>query len=235
MRSLIHTRSSSVYVAALVTLVLAIASMAQVDAKRPPKPPPTPSPAPTAPPSGGGSATVAIAPTGILEPSGEYLNVDVTVTCPIGWTVQMSNLYVRQADPGGAGSFSVACTGTPQVGRARVVNGNRFTLGNATATAYVTISRNGQQVQTSSQRTIRIEPGVTARIADQGQLTGTSGGGVRIAVAVACPIGATPAQSSISVSQNGTALGSAGFAPICDRFSLLIVKRSSNPSRRRTK
>ena len=30
---------------------------------------------------------------------------------------------------------------------------------------------------------------VTARVADQGQLTGTSGGGVRIAVAVACAVG----------------------------------------------
>ena len=223
MRSLISTRSWSVYFAALLTLALIIASTAAVDAKKPPKPPPTASPAPTAPPSGGGSATVVIAPTGTLEPSGEYLNVDVTVTCPVGWTVQMSNLYVRQADPGGAGSFSVACTGTAQVGHARVVNGNRFTLGNGTATAYVTISRNGQQVQTTSTRTIRIEPGVTTRIADQGQLTGTSGGGVSIAVAVACAAGATPAQSFISVSQNGTALGSAPFTPICDRFSHTFV------------
>jgi hypothetical protein len=101
---------------------------------------PTPSPTPTAPPSGGGSASVVTAPTGTLEPSGEYLNVDVTVTCPVGWTLH-GNLYVRQADPGGAGNFSVACMGTSQVGRARVVKGNRFTLGNATATAYVTIAR----------------------------------------------------------------------------------------------
>ena len=135
----------------------------------------------------------------------------------------MSNLYVRQADPGGAGSFSVTCTGAAQVGHARVVNGNRFTIGDGTATAYVTVARNGQQVQTSSTRTIRIEPGVTMRIADQGQLTGTSGGGVRIAAAVACAQGPTPAQSSISVSQNGTALGSAGFTPICDRESHTFV------------
>jgi hypothetical protein len=103
-----------------------------------------------------------------------------------------------------------------------VVNGNRFTLGNATATAYLTIERNGQQVQTSSTRTIRLEPGVTARIADQGQLTGTSGGGVRLALAVACPIGATGAQSSVTVSQ-GTALGQEFFTPTCDRFSHTVV------------
>jgi hypothetical protein len=223
MRSRISTRSSSVYFAALLTFALVLASATTVDAKKPPKPPPTASPVPTAPPSGGGSATVVIAASGTLEPSGQYLNVDVTVTCPVGWTSKLGSLNVRQVNPGGSGTFTVACTGTPQIARARVVNGNRFTLGNATATAYLTIERNGQQVQATSTRTIRVEPGVTARIANQGQLTGTSGGGVSIAVAVACAAGATPAQSFISVSQNGTALGSAPFTPICDRVSHTFV------------
>ena len=221
MRGLIRTRSWSVYFGALLALSLLIASTAAVDAKRPTKPPPTPSPTPTAT-SGSGSATVVIAPSGTLEPSGEYANVDVTATCPVGWTLKLGSLYIRQADPGGAGTFSVACSGTPQAARARVVNGNRFTLGNATATAYLTITRNGQQVQATSTRTIRLEPGVTARIADQGQLTGTSGGGVRIALAVACPIGATGAPSSVTVSQ-GTALAQGSFTPTCDRFSHTVV------------
>jgi len=222
MRSLINSRVPGVRVAVVLAVSLVIGSTAAVDAKRPPKPSPSPSASPSAPPPSG-SATVVIAPSGTLEPSGEYLNVDVTATCPVGWTLQVGNLYVRQADPGGAGSFSVACTGTPQVGHARVVNGNRFTLGTATATAYVTIARNGQQVQTTSTRTIRVEPGVTTRIADQGQLTGTSGGGVRIAVAVACAVGATPDQSFISVSQDGTAQGSASFTAVCDRQTRTFV------------
>lgn len=218
MRSLTSARSWSVLSATLVALMLVLASTAAVDAKRPPKPPPTPSPAPTAP-SSGGSATVVIAAAGGLEPSGEYANVDVTVTCPVGWTVKSGGLHLRQVNPGGVGSFSAACTGAAQVARARVVNGNRFTLGSATGTAYLTIERNGQQVQTSSTRTVRLEPLVTTRVADQGQLTGSSGGGVRIALAVACPVGATPAPSFISVAQGGTALGSASFTPICDRQS----------------
>jgi hypothetical protein len=86
----------------------------------------------------------------------------------------------------------------------------------------VGIVRNGQQVTTSSTRTISLQPGVTARIADQGQLTGTSGGAVRIAVATACPIGATGQQSSVTVSQ-GTAVGRAFFTPTCDRFSHTVV------------
>ena len=114
MRSLLGTRSSSVYFAALLMFVLVIASTTTVDARKPPKPSPTPSPTPTAPPSGGGSATVVIAASGTLEPSGEYLNVDVTATCPVGWTSKLGSLNVRQVNPGGAGTFSVACTGTPQ-------------------------------------------------------------------------------------------------------------------------
>ena len=223
MRSQTSPRTLGASLAAVVALALILASTAAVDAKRPPKPSASPSPAPTAPPSGGGSATVALPPSGTLEPSGEYANVDVTATCPVGWTVKFAGVTLRQGNPGGSGTFSVACTGTPQVARSRVVNGNRFTLGNATAIAHMTIERNGQQVQASSTRTIRLEPSVTARIADQGQLTGTSGGGVRIALAVACPIGATPVQSFISVAQGGTAQGSGSFTPICDRFSHTFV------------
>ena len=221
MRSLVSTRNRSVYLALLLIFGLVIASTAAVDARRPPKPSPTPSPAPTTP-SGGVSASVVIAPTGTLEPSGEYANVDVTAMCPVGWTFSSGWLYVLHGSLGGSGSFSGSCTGFPQVGHSRVVNGNRFTLGDWTATAYLNITRNGQQVQVSSARTIRLEPGVTARLADQGQLTGTSGGGVRIAVAVACPIGAAGAQSSVTVSQ-GTALGRASFTPTCDRFSHTVV------------
>ena len=218
MRSLTSTRTWTIHLAAALAFALVIASTAAVDAKRPPKPPPTPAPTATAP-SGSGSASVVIAASGTLEPSGQYVNVDVTATCPTGWSVKFGGVNIRQGSPGGSGTFSVACTGTPQVARSRVVNGNRFTLGDATATAYLTIQRNGQEVQVSSTRTIRLEPGITTRIADQGQLTGTSGGGVSIAVAVACPAGATPAPSFISVSQGGTAQGSGSFTPICDRQS----------------
>jgi hypothetical protein len=201
-------RASSVTIAAILAMALLIASAASVGAKRPSKPPPAPSPTPT--------ISIQIAATGTLEPSRQYANVDVTVTCPEGWTLSRGSLYVRQADPGGAGSFTASCTGTPQVARARVVNGNKWTLGDATATAFVTITRSGQEATASATRTVRLVPGVTARLANQGQLTGTSGGGVSIAVAVACPSGATGQASHVSVSQDGTAQGSSSFTPTCD-------------------
>jgi hypothetical protein len=212
MRSLFSARIPRVSTAVLVALVLVIGSTATVAARKPSPNPPPPSP----------TITIAIAPTGTLEPSGEYGNVDVTVTCPIGWTWSYGRLYVLRGSFGGAGTFSVACTGTPQAGHARIVNGNRFQLGDWTATAYVGITKSGQQATSSRTQTIQLQPGVTVRIADQGQLTGTSGGGVSLAVAVACPIGATGQPSSLTVSQ-GTAIGSASFTPTCDRFSHTLV------------
>jgi hypothetical protein len=209
----------SVTIGAILALALFIASTATVDAKRPPKPSPSPSPSPVTPPT----ISIQIAPTGTLEASRQYANVDVTVTCPEGWTWSRGSLYVRQADPGGAGSFTASCTGAPQVAHARVVNGNKWVLGDATATAFVTITRSGQEATASTARTIGLVPGVAARIADQGQLTGTTGGGVAIAVAVACPTGATGQQSTVTVSQDGTAQGSAFFTPTCDGTSRTFV------------
>ena len=235
MRSPINSRIASAGVGAVLAMGLVIAGTAAVDAK-PPKPPkPTSTPTPTAtstptPPSV--SATVEIAPTGTLEPNRQYSNLDVTVTCPEGWTWTRGSLYVRQTEPGGSGSFTASCTGTPQVAHSRVVNGNKWTLGNATAQAFVTISRSGREESASSTRTISLEPGVTARIADQGQLTGTGGGGVKIAVAVACPSGATGQPSSISVSQGGTAQGSGPFTPVCDgttRTFVVPIATSTGP------
>jgi hypothetical protein len=91
-----------------------------------------------------------------------------------------------------------------------------FDLGNWTATAYVGIARSGQQATATSSRTIRLEPTVTARVADEGQLIGSTGSGVKIAIDVACTEGATGVTSGLTVSQNGTAQGAANFTPICD-------------------
>jgi hypothetical protein len=199
-------------IAALVAVAVVIGSAASVAAKAPSKPSPSPS----------ASIATAIAATGILEPSGEYANVDVTVTCPVGWTWSYGRIHVLRGDLGGAGTFDASCTGTPQVGHARVVNGNRFQLGDWTATAYVGIVKSGQQATASSTRTITLQPGVSAKIADEGQLIGTSGGGVSIAIATACPIGATGSASTLTVSQ-GTATGHASFTPTCDRFTHTVV------------
>jgi hypothetical protein len=212
MGSQMRSQVPSFRLAAVLAVVLIIGTTATVAARR------QAPPAPSAP-----SVAVAIAPSGTLEPSGQYANVAVTVTCPVGWTWSYGRLYVLQGDRGGAGTFSATCTGTPQTANARVVNGMGFTLGNWTATAYVGIVRSGKQATATATRTIGLEPGVTARVADQGQLTGTSGGGVSIAVAVACPSGATGEASSVTVSQGETAVGTASFTPICDRQTRSVL------------
>ena len=222
MRSLISSRVLRVNVAALVAVALIIGSAATVAAKPPPKPPPTPSPTPTLPPPAPPAPTITIASTGTLEPDQVYANIDVTVTCAVGSTFTNGWTYILQNDRGGSGTFIATCTGTPQVARSRVVNGNRFTLGPWTARAFVRVTRNGQQTQVEASRTITLVPGVSLRIADQGQLTGTSGGGAKLAVAVACPTGATGQTSSVTVTQ-GTANGSASFTPTCDRQTRTLV------------
>jgi hypothetical protein len=222
MRGLISSRVLRVHVAALVAVALIIGSAATVAAKPPPKPPPTPSPTPTLSPPAPPAPTITIASTATLEPDQVYANIDVTVTCAVGSTFTNGWIYILQNDRGGSGTFTSTCTGTPQVARSRVVNGNRFTLGNWTARAFVRVTKNGQQTQVEASRTITLVPSVSLRIADQGQLTGTSGGGAKLAVAVACPMGATGQSSSVTVTQ-GTASGSATFTPVCDRQTRTVV------------
>jgi len=225
MRSLIGSPGLRVPVAALMAVALIVGSTAAVAAKRPspaPTPTPTPTSTPTPTPSPSPSVTIEIAPTGTLEPDQVYANIDVTVTCAVGSTFTNGWTYILQNDRGGSGTFTSTCTGTPQVARSRVVNGNRFTLGNWTARAFVRVTKNGKETQVEASRTITLVPGVTARIADQGQLSGTSGGGVKIAVAVACPTGATGQPSSVTLSQ-GTASGQASFTPVCDRQTRTVV------------
>ena len=49
-------------------------------------------------------------------------------------------------------SFSATCTGTAQVHHVRAVNGNRFLLGDWTASAHVVIARSGREERASSSR-----------------------------------------------------------------------------------
>ena len=214
MRSLISSRVLRGHVAVFVAVALIIGSAATVAAAKPPKPAP--------PPPSGSAPSITVASTATLEPDQVYANVDVTVTCAVGSTFTNGWIYILQNDRGGSGSFTSTCTGAPQVARSRVVNGNRFTLGNWTARAFVRVTRNGQQTQVEASRTITLVPGVIVRIADQGQLTGTSGGGAQLAVAVACPMGATAQSSSVTVTQ-GPVSGSATFTPVCDRQTRTVL------------
>jgi hypothetical protein len=215
MRDPLSSRVRKVQVAAVIAAVLMVASIATVAAKKP-------SPAPPPPPPSGSAPTITIAATATLEPDQVYANLDVTITCAAGSTFTDGWTYILQNDRGGSGSFTSTCTGTPQVARSRVVNGNRFTLGNWTAKAFLRVSRNGQVTQVESSRQITLVPTVTVRVADQGQLTGTSGGGAKLAVAVACPMGATGESSSVTLTQGGVS-GSASFTPVCDRQTRTLV------------
>jgi len=213
MRSLNNSRVPSARVAAVLAVALLIGSTGSVVARQ-----------------ASIAASVDVGSSGRMDPAGTSAAVDVTAVCPAGWTWVYGRLYVLQGDQGGAGLFSAACTGSPQVIHVTVSAQNGgFELGSWTANAYVAVKKGGRQVKVTDTATIRLEPGVTARVADQGQLTGTSGSGARIAVAVACPTGTAGQESYVAVSQGGTALGRAFFTPTCDgqtRSLLLSITAS---------
>ena len=196
MRSLNSSRVPRVSAAALLAVALVLASAGAVAAKRPPKPPPPP-------PSRSPSITIEIAPAGTLEPSGEYANVDVTATCPVGWTLipatsTCSITTAAAAGPSarlhGHGAGRPIESSQREPIHARQLERQRLRDHRSQRPA-----GQGRQHEDHPARAGRHRAGGRPGSADR-----HGGGGVRIAIAVACPIGATGQQSSVTVSQ-GTA------------------------------
>ena len=163
-------------------------------ARRPSPPSAKATAAPAAPPPPSGSApTITIAPTGTLEPDQVYANVDVTVTCAVGSTFTNGWIYILQkigAAPGRSRRPARERRRSPARGWSTGI-GSRSATG--PPRAFVRVTKNGQQTQVEASRTITLVPGVIVRIADQGQLTGTSGGGVKLARRGRLPDAARPA------------------------------------------
>ena len=215
MRSRISARSSSAYFAALLTFVLVIASTTAVDARKPPKPPPTSPPAPTAA-LGLGLRDASSSLHG--HPGAERRvrqrrrdghlpgRLDVQIGGPKHPPGEPGRLRDVQRDLHGN------ATGRPLEGRQRQsVHARRLDRHRL-----LTITRNGQQVQATrtddQARAGRHRRGSRTRASSPARPAAAPG----IAVAVACPIGATGQQSSVTVTQ-GSAQRTASFTPICDR------------------
>ena len=223
MRSPISSRVLKVHVAALVAVALIIGSAATVAAKPPPKPPPTPSPTPTLPPQPPPAPTITIASTGTLEPDQVYANIDVTVTCAAGSTFKSGWIYILQNDRGGSGTFTSTCTGTPQVARSRVVNGNRFTLGQLGPQGPMCESRRtASRPRSRPRRRSRSCPPSPCRSRTRASSPAHPAAAPRSRSRSPARCGATGQSSSVTVSQ-GTASGSASFTPICDRQTRTVV------------
>jgi hypothetical protein len=153
---------------------------------------------------------------GGLAPDGSSITVSVIASCPERSTVVEAVVTVSQPQASGRGSFPLTCIGSLRNFTVVVPSGGgTFQLGEAHATASVTIKR-GKTESAQDSQVIDVQPTVSVDLADTAQLE-SGGGAVSIGVTVACPVGATgSAESYVNVTQGQTASGAGRYVPICD-------------------
>ncbi len=158
--------------------------------------------------------TVDIQSAAGLAPDGRSMTVQVLASCPERWTVVEALVSVSQPQASGQASFPLTCIGSLRMFTVVVQSaGGTFELGRAAATASVVIKR-GKTERTQDSEVLFVQPTVLVELADSARLE-TGGGGVTIAVTVACPVGANGQQSYVAVSQ-GETRGNGNYVPVCD-------------------
>jgi hypothetical protein len=158
---------------------------------------------------------VIIHSAGGLSPDGRSITMQVLASCPVRWTVVRAVVAVAQPQAAGEASFSFPCIGSLR-GFTVVVPAatGTFVLGDAQATAFVTIQR-GKTATTQASELVDVQPSVLVDLADTARLE-SGGGAAVIDVTVACPVGVTPEESYVNVAQGQTAQGTQTYFPICD-------------------
>lgn len=161
------------------------------------------------------SPVVIIHSAGALAPDGRSITMQVLASCPVRWTVVRAVVAVSQPQAAGEASFSFPCISSLR-GFTVVVPATTgtFVLGDAQATASVTIQR-GKTQTTRVSELVDVQPSVLVDLADTARLE-RGGGAVVIDVTVACPVGVTPEESYVNVAQDQTAQGTRTYLPICD-------------------
>jgi hypothetical protein len=153
---------------------------------------------------------------GFLAPDGQSITVSVLARCPEKWTVQQALVSLSQPQASGSASFPLTCTG--QFGLAFHVtvpsSGSEFLLGQAEATAVVTVTR-GRTEQVKDVQTVDVDPTILVDFGDRMARLRDGGQAVDVDVTVACPRQTTGRPSSIGIFQ-GQASGFGSFLPICD-------------------
>jgi hypothetical protein len=158
--------------------------------------------------------TVDIQSAAGLAPDGQSMTVQVLASCPERWTVVDAFVTVSQPQASGQATFSFPCIGSLRMFSVVVQSaGGTFQLGRAQATASVVIQR-GRTQRAQDSELLFVQPAVFVELADTAQLE-SGGGALTIAVTVACPVGASPQQSYVNVSQ-GQTNGNGNYVPVCD-------------------
>jgi len=150
-----------------------------------------------------------------LAPDGRSITVQLLASCPERWTVVEAVVAVSQPQASGQASFPLTCIGSLRMFTVVVPStGGTFELGEALATASVTIKR-GKIERAQDSQLVQVQPTVFVDLADTARLE-SGGGAVLIGITVACPVGATGQESYVNVSQGQTSSGNGTYLPICD-------------------
>jgi len=162
---------------------------------------------------------------GLLAPDGSSVGVQLVAKCPDRWSVVEASVSVSQPQASGRASFPLTCIGFDRVFHLVVpASSGTFGLGTAQVTATVVVSRGKTQRATDS-ATLAVDPGVLVELASSARLE-PGGSAVRLAVTVACPVGATGVQSRLGVFQGQTS-GFGSYTPVCDgdprTFDVLVT------------
>lgn len=158
---------------------------------------------------------VEIHSAGGLAPDGSSISMQVLASCPERWTVIEAVLAVSQPQASGQASFPLTCIGSLRSFRVVVPSsGGAFELGEALATASVTIKR-GRTERVQSSQAVLLQPTVEVALADTARVE-SGGGAVLIDVTVACNPGVTGLESFVNVSQGQTTSGNGPYVPVCD-------------------
>jgi hypothetical protein len=171
---------------------------------------------------------VELGTAALLAPDGRSLSVEVIARCPERSTLVEASVTVSQPQASGRASFPLTCDDQLRPLRVTVESsGASFTLGQAQATATVTVKR-GKQEQAQDSELLTVQPNAVVELATTALLQ-EGGAAVLIDLTVACPVGAIGlASSDVTVGQEqvgGIAGGVATFLPICDGQRHLLTVR----------
>lgn len=158
---------------------------------------------------------VDVQSAGGLAPDGGSMTVQVLASCPERWSVVEAVVVVSQPQASGRASFPLTCIGSLRMFTVVVPStSGSFELGEALATASVTITR-GKTQRAQDSQLVQVQPTVVVDLAEMATLE-SGGGAVAIDVTAACPVGAAGRESYVNVSQGQTSSGNGTYVPICD-------------------
>ena len=159
--------------------------------------------------------TVELGSAATLAPSGRSAAIQVIASCASAQTVREATVTISQPQGSGSGTFSLTCVGSLQSFLVTVESSAAaFMPGDARVSAAVLVGGSRGTEQALDSAVVPMQPSVFVDLAPTARLR-AGGAAVIVRVRIACPQGASPAESFVNVGQP-QAGGQGTFFPICD-------------------